>query len=104
VAKEEIFGPVLNVMHMEDLGKAIELANKSMYGNGASIFTRSGRRRANSSTAPRPGNDRHQHRRARLDGVVSVSTAGTNPSSATAHARPRRVQFFTQQKVTTSAG
>src|SRR6185436_6237756 len=43
VAKEEIFGPVLNVMHMEDLDSAIELANKSMYGNGASIFTRSGK-------------------------------------------------------------
>jgi hypothetical protein len=41
VAKEEIFGPVLNVMHMEDLDAAIELANKSFYGNGASIFTRS---------------------------------------------------------------
>src|SRR5207244_11174817 len=43
VAKEEIFGPVLNVMHMEDLDKAIELANKSFYGNGASIFTRNGK-------------------------------------------------------------
>src|SRR5882724_11214365 len=43
IAKEEIFGPVLNVMHMEDLDKAIELANKSFYGNGASIFTRSGK-------------------------------------------------------------
>src|SRR5258708_16375619 len=40
VAKEEIFGPVLNVMHMEDLDAAIELANRSPYGNGASIFTR----------------------------------------------------------------
>src|ERR1044071_3776404 len=43
VAKEEIFGPVLNVMHMDDLDKAIELANKAAYGNGASIFTRSGK-------------------------------------------------------------
>ncbi len=43
VAKEEIFGPVLNVIHMEDLDGAIELANASMYGNGASIFTRSGK-------------------------------------------------------------
>ncbi len=43
VAKEEIFGPVLNVMRMEDLDAAIELANKSAYGNGASIFTRSGK-------------------------------------------------------------
>src|SRR2546430_11166593 len=41
VAKEEIFGPVLNVMHMEDLDKPIELANKSANVNGASTFTRS---------------------------------------------------------------
>src|SRR5262249_44059585 len=43
VAKEEIFGPVLNVMHMEDLDAAIELANRSPFGNGASIFTRNGK-------------------------------------------------------------
>lgn len=43
VAKEEIFGPVLNVMRRDDLDAAIELANRSAYGNGASIFTRSGK-------------------------------------------------------------
>ncbi|MFZ4777888.1 MAG: CoA-acylating methylmalonate-semialdehyde dehydrogenase [Terrimicrobiaceae bacterium] len=40
--KEEIFGPVLSVLRMEDLDAAIELANRSAYGNGAAIFTRSG--------------------------------------------------------------
>jgi malonate-semialdehyde dehydrogenase (acetylating) / methylmalonate-semialdehyde dehydrogenase len=43
VAREEIFGPVLNIMRFEDLDGAIELANRSPYGNGASIFTRSGK-------------------------------------------------------------
>ena len=43
VHHEEIFGPVLNVMRFDDLDGAIELANKSAYGNGASIFTRSGK-------------------------------------------------------------
>ena len=43
LACKEVFGPVLNVMHMEDLDAAIELANKSPYGNGASIFTRNGK-------------------------------------------------------------
>jgi malonate-semialdehyde dehydrogenase (acetylating)/methylmalonate-semialdehyde dehydrogenase len=42
IAREEVFGPVLNVMRMEDLGAAIESANRSAYGNGASIFTSSG--------------------------------------------------------------
>jgi malonate-semialdehyde dehydrogenase (acetylating)/methylmalonate-semialdehyde dehydrogenase len=42
LAKEEVFGPVLNVLHMSDLDNAIELANRSSFGNGAAIFTRSG--------------------------------------------------------------
>src|SRR5690606_19627090 len=43
IGKEEGFGPVLNVMHFENLDLAIEAANRSPYGNGASIFTRSGK-------------------------------------------------------------
>lgn len=42
IAHEEVFGPVLNVMRMENLDTAIELANRSAYGNGAAIFTNSG--------------------------------------------------------------
>jgi malonate-semialdehyde dehydrogenase (acetylating)/methylmalonate-semialdehyde dehydrogenase len=42
IAREEVFGPVLNVMRMEDLGEAILAANRSAFGNGASIFTSSG--------------------------------------------------------------
>jgi malonate-semialdehyde dehydrogenase (acetylating)/methylmalonate-semialdehyde dehydrogenase len=42
IAREEVFGPVLNVMRMADLDQAIEAANRSAYGNGASIFTSSG--------------------------------------------------------------
>ncbi|MBA3763534.1 MAG: aldehyde dehydrogenase family protein, partial [Chthoniobacterales bacterium] len=43
LAREEVFGPVLNVMRMEDLDQAIAAANRSAYGNGAAIFTNSGR-------------------------------------------------------------
>ena len=43
LAREEVFGPVLNVMRMDDLDAAIELANRSAYGNGAAIFTQNGR-------------------------------------------------------------
>ena len=43
LAREEVFGPVLNVMRMEDLDHAIDLANKSAYGNGTAIFTNSGK-------------------------------------------------------------
>jgi malonate-semialdehyde dehydrogenase (acetylating) / methylmalonate-semialdehyde dehydrogenase len=43
LAREEVFGPVLNVMRTDDLEHAIELANGSAYGNGAAIFTSSGK-------------------------------------------------------------
>ena len=43
IARDEVFGPVLNVMRMDDLDRAIEIANASAYGNGAAIITNSGR-------------------------------------------------------------
>lgn len=42
VAQEEIFGPVLTMLHPSDLEEAIQWANRSPYGNGAVIFTTSG--------------------------------------------------------------
>lgn len=40
--QQEIFGPVLAIMYADNLEEAITLSNCSLYGNGASIFTRSG--------------------------------------------------------------
>lgn len=42
VAREEIFGPVLSVMHVDTLEEAIELVNRDPRGNGTSIFTEDG--------------------------------------------------------------
>jgi malonate-semialdehyde dehydrogenase (acetylating)/methylmalonate-semialdehyde dehydrogenase len=39
---EEIFGPVLVVVRVEDLAEAIALINANPYGNGTAIFTSSG--------------------------------------------------------------
>jgi len=40
LAKEEIFGPVVSILNVENLYEAIELINKNTpYGNAASIFT-----------------------------------------------------------------
>lgn len=43
VANEEIFGPVLFVIHAESLEQALEIIKKNPYGNAASLFTRSGK-------------------------------------------------------------
>jgi malonate-semialdehyde dehydrogenase (acetylating)/methylmalonate-semialdehyde dehydrogenase len=42
IYKEEIFGPVLCVVRMPDVGSALELINKNEYGNGVAVFTRDG--------------------------------------------------------------
>lgn len=42
VAREEIFGPVLSVIRVDDLQSALAVGRECPYGNGASIFTRSG--------------------------------------------------------------
>ncbi len=43
ICHEEIFGPVLNVMRFEDLDAAIDIANHQAFGNGACIYTTSGK-------------------------------------------------------------
>jgi malonate-semialdehyde dehydrogenase (acetylating) / methylmalonate-semialdehyde dehydrogenase len=99
LAQEEVFGPVLNVMRMEDLNQVIELLNESAYGNGAAIFTSSGR-------AARE----FKHRvRAGMIGInVGVPApmamfpfSGWNESFfGDLHIQGREgVQFYTQQKV-----
>jgi malonate-semialdehyde dehydrogenase (acetylating)/methylmalonate-semialdehyde dehydrogenase len=42
LAREEIFGPVLSVIHVGTLDEAIAAVNASRFGNGVSIFTESG--------------------------------------------------------------
>jgi malonate-semialdehyde dehydrogenase (acetylating)/methylmalonate-semialdehyde dehydrogenase len=38
----EIFGPVLSIMHADNLDEAIGIVNRGRYGNAACIFTQSG--------------------------------------------------------------
>ena len=43
IAQEEIFGPVLCVIRAASLDEAIEVANRSRFGNASAIFTRDGK-------------------------------------------------------------
>lgn len=43
IAREEVFGPVLNVMRFDDFETAIEMASNTAFGNGACIYTQSGK-------------------------------------------------------------
>jgi malonate-semialdehyde dehydrogenase (acetylating)/methylmalonate-semialdehyde dehydrogenase len=100
--REEVFGPVLSVLRMSDLDAAMELASKSAYGNGAAIFTRSGR-------AARE----FKHRmKAGMIGINVGVPAAMAPFPFTGwgdsffgdlHVQGREgVLFYTQQKVITS--
>ncbi len=42
IAREEVFGPVLAIIHVNSLDEAIDVVNGSRFGNGTSIFTESG--------------------------------------------------------------
>ncbi len=42
IARTEIFGPVLSMMHVDSIEDAIALVNDRSYGNQASLFTSSG--------------------------------------------------------------
>ena len=42
IVQEEIFGPVLSLVHVDTLDEAIETISNSRFGNGVSIFTESG--------------------------------------------------------------
>lgn len=42
IARTEIFGPVLSLMHVNTIDEALALVNSGQYGNQASIFTASG--------------------------------------------------------------
>jgi malonate-semialdehyde dehydrogenase (acetylating) / methylmalonate-semialdehyde dehydrogenase len=102
VAREEIFGPVLNVMRAHDLQSAIETINRSPYGNGASIFTRSGKMAREF---------KHQVKAGMIGINIGVPAsmawfpfAGWGDSFfGDLHMQGKEgVQFFTRQKVTTS--
>jgi malonate-semialdehyde dehydrogenase (acetylating)/methylmalonate-semialdehyde dehydrogenase len=41
--KEEIFGPVLQIVRVDTFEEAVQLPSVHQYGNGVAIFTRSGR-------------------------------------------------------------
>jgi len=102
LAQEEVFGPVLNVFHMDGLDTAITQANAGCYGNGAAIFTRSG------------GAAREFKQRVRA-GMIGINVgvpapmamfpfSGWNESFfGDLHMQGRAgVLFYTQPKVTTS--
>ena len=102
LAREEVFGPVLNVMRMDNLDHAIAQANRSAFGNGAAIFT-------NSGVAAREFKHRVKAGMVGINVGVPATMAmfpftGWDASFfGDLHIQGREaVQFYTQQKVVTT--
>jgi malonate-semialdehyde dehydrogenase (acetylating)/methylmalonate-semialdehyde dehydrogenase len=102
LASEEVFGPVLAVVHVDTLDEAIAVVNGSRFGNGTSIFTESG-------AAVR------RYRHAVEAGMVGVNIGVAAPVAffpfsgwkdsflGDLHAHgPDAVEFFTRKKTVTS--
>ncbi len=56
VARDEIFGPVLSIIHVPDFETAVNTINASRYGNAASLFTSSGKHARDFKYRVRAGN------------------------------------------------
>ena len=72
IAQEEVFGPVLTVVHVDTLDEAIDVVNASRFGNGTSIFTENGAAVRRFRHEVEVGHDRRQHRRRRAGRLLPV--------------------------------
>ena len=54
VFQEEIFGPVVSVTKFKDEDEALAIANDTLYGLGAGVWTRNGNRAYSSAARSRP--------------------------------------------------
>lgn len=99
IARTEIFGPVLSLVHASDLDQAIELVNRSPFGNQACLFTRDGAAARRFRYEVQAGN-------VGINLAVAAPVAGFPFSGwkgsfyGDLHAQGRdAVEFFTDQKV-----
>ncbi|MFX1367533.1 MAG: CoA-acylating methylmalonate-semialdehyde dehydrogenase [Promethearchaeota archaeon] len=56
IAQEEIFGPVISIVHVKDLEEAIDIIHTNRYGNASSLFTSSGKTAREYSYRVKAGN------------------------------------------------
>ena len=101
IAREEVFGPVLNVMRLSALDEATDLANQSVYGNGAAIFTGRAMSPANSSIELKL--EWLAMLAYRLPLAMFLFTGWDQSFFGDLHMQGREgVQFYTRQKAVTS--
>ena len=98
IAQEEVFGPVLTVVHADSLDDAIAIINRSRFGNGTSIFTENGAAVRRFRHEVRGGHDRRQHRRRGAGRLLPVQRLEGLLPRRPARARARRGRVLHAQE------
>ena len=93
IARTEIFGPVLSLMHASSLDEAIQMVNARSYGNMACIFTAMAPQRDISGTKSTPATSASMSAWPRL-WQPSPSADGARASSATCTPRHSTASSF----------
>ncbi len=90
VFQEEIFGPVVSVTTFKDDADALSIANDTLYGLGAGVWTRDGNRayRMGRGIPGRPRLDQLLSRLPRPCGVRRLQAVGHRPGDSQDDARP----------------
>jgi len=94
----EIFGPVLSLIHTDNMDEAIAFLERNPYGNQASLFTSSGQRRELRYEAP-AGNIGINIGVGRSHGVFPVQWLEGQLLRHHTRTGPRLVEFYTEKKV-----
>jgi aldehyde dehydrogenase (NAD+) len=95
IAQEEIFGPVLSVIPAQDEEDAIRIANDTIYGLNASVFTQDVNRARQVGTRLRSGTVGHN----RIGSDLGVSFGGYKQSGIGREGQREGLQYFLETKV-----
>ena len=89
VYREEIFGPVLIVLHLDDVDTGDRPDQRQPYGNGTAIFTSSGEAARRFQRGVRVGHDRRERPDPRPHGLLLLRRLEGLPLRGAPHPRPR---------------
>lgn len=101
IVKEEIFGPVASIVHVEDLDAALDLISNSQYGHSAMLFSASGKTAKQFEYRVPVGNIGIN---IGVAATQAMSTLGSIKDSfyGDLHGRSESIKFFTDRKIVIS--
>jgi malonate-semialdehyde dehydrogenase (acetylating)/methylmalonate-semialdehyde dehydrogenase len=100
--REEIFGPMLQIVRAESFEHALALPSRHQYGNGVAIFTRNGEAAREFAGPGGGGHGGHQRADSRAGGVSQLRRMEALRVRGSQPVRPgRELRFYTRTKTIT---